>query len=66
MIKDIPFSPAPTYRPPPMLIAIPASNGKENIDIIPESNIDFKENSPFQGVISETYQRPDKTFFQEP
>ena len=29
--------------------------------------MDFKENSPFQeGVISETYQRPDKSYFQEP
>ena len=29
--------------------------------------MDFKENSPFQeGVISEMYQRPDKSYFQEP
>ena len=29
--------------------------------------MDFKENSIFQeGVISETYQRPDKSYFQEP
>ena len=29
-------------------------------------NLDFEENSPFQeGVISEAYQRPDKSFFQE-
>ena len=29
-------------------------------------NLDFKENSPFQGgVISEVYQRLDKSFFQE-
>ena len=28
---------------------------------------DFKENSPFQeGIMSETYQKLDKTFFQEP
>ena len=28
---------------------------------------DFEENSPFQqGVISETYHRPDKSFSQEP
>ena len=26
----------------------------------------FEEYSPFQGVISEAYQRPDKSFFQEP
>ena len=29
--------------------------------------MDFEENSPFQeGVLSETYQRPDKSFFKEP
>ena len=36
-------------------------------DFDPEINMDFKENSQFQeGVISETYQRPDKSYFQEP
>ena len=35
----------------------------QNTDI----NLDIKENSPFQeGVISETIQRPDKSFFQNP
>ena len=30
-------------------------------------NLDIKENSPFQeGIISETIQRPDKSFFQNP
>ena len=30
-------------------------------------NLDIEENSPFQeGLISETIQRPDKTFFQKP
>ena len=43
------------------------SESPENIDINLECNIDFEENSPFQeGVILETYQRPDKSFFQEP
>ena len=29
--------------------------------------MDFKENSPYQdGVISEMYQRPDRSYFQEP
>ena len=37
------------------------------MDINPKFNTDFEENSPFQeGVISETYQRPDKSFLQEP
>ena len=35
-------------------------------DINPNINLDFKENSPFQeGVMSTTFQRPDKLFFQE-
>ena len=33
----------------------------------PYINLDFEENSPFQeGIISETIQRPDKSFFQNP
>ena len=43
------------------------SESPEYIDINPELNIDFNENSPFQeGEILETYQRPDKTFSQKP
>ena len=30
-------------------------------------NTDFEENSPYpEGVIAETYQRPNKSYFQEP
>ena len=37
----------------------------ENIN--PGINLDFEENSPFQeGIISETFQRPDKSLFQKP
>ena len=37
----------------------------ENINL--DINLDFEENSPFQeGVISETFQRVDKLFFQDP
>ena len=37
------------------------------MDFGPDINMDFKENSPFQeGMISEKYQRPDKSYFQEP
>ena len=36
-------------------------------DTSSDINLDFEENSPFQeGVISEAYQRLDKSFFQEP
>ena len=32
----------------------------------PEIDLEFKENSPYQeGIISKTYQRPDKSYFQE-
>ena len=52
--KDIPFYPDSTYRPPPKPVRIPMSYVSENIDI----NLEL---SPFQeGLISETYQRPDK------
>ena len=41
---------------------------KQNIqEVNPNINFDFKENSPFQeGVMSETFQRPNKSFFQNP
>ena len=37
------------------------------MDINQELNIDFKEKSLFEeGIILETYHRPDKSYFQEP
>ena len=66
MIKDIPFYPGPTYRPPPKPTRTPvpgSSQSSESTNINPEINIDFEENSPFQeGIILEIYQRPDKSF----
>ena len=42
-----------------------SSPSLENISS--DINLDFEENSPFQeGAILEAYQRPDKSFFQEP
>ena len=65
--KDIPSYPDPIYRPPPKPVRSAMSEFPGNIDINLEQNTDFKENSLFQeGVISKTYQRPDKSFFQEP
>ena len=67
LIKDIPFYPDPTYRLPPKPIRTPTPGSSESTDINPEINIDFEENSSFQeGVTSEMYQRPNKSFFQEP
>ena len=70
MIKDIPFYPDPTYRPPPKPTRTPmpgSSQISEGTNINPEININFEENSPFQeGIISEIFQRLDRSFFQEP
>ena len=71
LIPDVPFHPDPTYRPPPKPIRsnMPRSQGSStnSENISSDINVDFEENSSFQeGVISEAYQRPDKSFFQEP
>ena len=73
LIPDVPFHPGPVYRPPPKLIIHNMSNqqGSQSSpgieDINPNINPDFEENSPFQeGVMSKTFQRPYKSFFQEP
>ena len=73
LISDVPFHPGLVYRSPPKSIKHDVSNqqgsqGSTSIeDIIPNINFDFEENYPFQeGVMSETFQRLDKSFFQEP
>ena len=73
LILDVPFHPGPVYRPPPKPIkqdmSYPqSSQSSTNIeDINPNINFDFEENSPFQeGVKSKIFQRPDKSFLQEP
>ena len=64
--KGIPFYPDPVYQPPPKPIKIPMPEFSGKIDINQELNTNFEENSPFQeGVLSETYQRPEKSLFQE-
>ena len=51
-------------RPPDKI----AQNDRQiNVDLNLEINKDFEENSPYQeGVISEIYQRPDKSQLVEP
>ena len=74
LIPDVPFHPGPTYRPPPKPFGPNMPRNQESSqsslsveNINPDINLDFDENSPFQeGVISETVQRLDKTFFQDP
>ena len=71
-MPDAPFCPGPVYRPPPKPIrhdmSTQGSKSSPGIeDINSNINFDFKENSPFQeGIISEMFQRLDKSFFQEP
>ena len=71
LIPDVPFHPGPVYKLLPKLIkqdvSYPQSSRSstdiENIN----PNFDFEENSPFQeGIISKTFQRLDRSFFQEP
>ena len=41
-------------------------NSESKADTSPKIDIEFKEISPYQeGIISEAYQRPDKSYFQE-
>ena len=58
----------PIYKPPPKPAEIPLQEILRKLkDLDSDINIDFEENSPYQeGVISETYQRPNKLYFQEP
>ena len=72
LIPDGAFHPDPVYRPPPKPIkqymTHAQSSQSSNVDNN-NSNIhfDFEENPPFQeGVMSKTFQRQDKSFFQEP
>ena len=66
-MPDAPFHPDPLLRPPIKPIKQNMTHHQNSQDISPNINFDFEENSPFQEcVMSETYQRPDKTLFQEP
>ena len=69
-MPDAPFHPGPILRPPvkPVKQNMTHDQSSQNVqDINPNINFDFEENSPFQeGVMSETFQRLDKSFCQEP
>ena len=58
-MSDVPFHPDLLLRNPKQQPI------KQNIqEINPKINFDFEENSPFQeGIMSENFQRPDKSFF---
>ena len=60
-VSDVPLHPDPLHKPSSLHQNTNKINHNLNI------NLDFEENSPFQeGFISETIQRPDKSFFQNP
>ena len=55
----------PPSRPPDVTNLI--DNWKDLLETDIDRNLDIEENSPFQeGIISETYERPDKSYVQEP
>ena len=70
LIPDVPFHPGQVHRPLPKPIKqdvsyAQSSQSSTSIEYInPNINFDFEENSPFQeGIMSETFQRLDKSFF---
>ena len=65
-IPGVPFHLHPLLRPKqPIKQNLTPEQNEQNIN--PNINFDFKENSLIQeGIMSETFQRLDKTFFQNP
>ena len=60
-LPDIPLHPDALHKPSSL------HQNANKISHNPNINLDFEENSPFQeGIIFETIQRPDKSFFQYP
>ena len=55
----------PIVRPSPRPPDPPRSNPKVTAQI--ETNLDFEQNSPHQeGIITETYESPDKSYLEQP
>ena len=53
-------------RPPPRPPDVTNSIGSQKDLLDTDRNVDIEENSLFQeGIISETYKRPDKSYVQE-
>ena len=66
--RELPPYSDPMYRPHPKPTEIPLQGTPRKLtDLDTDINIDFKESSPHQeGIISESYQRPDRSSFQDP
>ena len=59
----------PYARPPPRppVVTNPIDNWKDFLGTDIDRNVDIEENSLFQeGIISETYERPDRSYVEEP
>ena len=68
-IPDVPFHPDLLLRPkqPIKQNITHEQNSQNEQNINPNINFAFKENLPFQeAIMSETFQRPDKSLFQNP
>ena len=67
--KQIPPYIHPITRTHPRPPDLKNSNNRTNIrpELITDPNIDFEENLPHEeGIISETYENPDKSYIEEP
>ena len=67
MSREIPAYTDSIYRPPPKPAEITLQEiPRKLMDLDTDINMDITENSPYQeGVISEIYQRPNRSYFQE-
>ena len=64
--RPIPFYPDPTLRLPTRPPDLKETR-RDLLDLDMDRNIDFEENFPYQeGIISETYETPDRPYFTEP
>ena len=66
-IQDRPIPPYcnPYARPPDVTNSV--DNWKDLLENDIDQNLDIEENSPFQeGIVSETYESPDRSYIQEP
>ena len=65
---QISFYTDPLIKPPHRLLDIKMQDGRKmNVDLGIEMNKDFEENSPYlESIISEIYQKPDKSQMLEP
>ena len=66
--RDITFYPDPIYRSPPMPTEnLRSPRTESKTDVSPRIDLKCEENLLYQeGIISKTYQRPDKSYCQEP